>query len=244
MQQLKLNERKRILITGAAKHLGAELAVSLAKCGYDLVIHYKTSELKAHEVATACGGFGVQVDIIQGDFDESSGLEDFIRRYTQAFDHTYALINNVGSYLTKPTLETTYHEWQRIFHNNLHAPFYLTTSLFPQLKKQKGAIINIGVAGLNRQQANSYASAYAIAKSALLLLTKSVAKELASDSVRCNMISPGHLPNSVDLKNPQELPMHREAQYEEVVKLALFLLGNDAQYITGQNIEVAGGYAL
>jgi NAD(P)-dependent dehydrogenase (short-subunit alcohol dehydrogenase family) len=92
--------------------------------------------------------------------------------------------------------------------------------------------------------ADVYAPAYRIAKTGLLMLTKSLAKELAHASVNVNMVSPGYMENAVDLPDKLSLPMHRAASFEEVSRTVVFLLADESKYITGQNIEVCGGVRL
>jgi NAD(P)-dependent dehydrogenase (short-subunit alcohol dehydrogenase family) len=233
------------LVTGGAKRLGAELARTLAEQGYSIAVHYNRSPDDAEKVAQECRKRGVQAQIIQGDFQSVESTEDFLQRYLQQFPITHHLINNVGNFLIKSPLETSIEEWLSIFQNNLHVPFMLSKALAPSLKKIKGAIVNIGMAGVNGGRADTYCTAYHCAKTSLNSLTKSLAKELASDGVRVNMISPGYLENAVDLpSNWTKLPMQRPAALSEVACAVAYLLGTEGRYITGQNIEIAGGVRL
>ena len=128
------------------------------------------------------------------------------------------------------------------FQTNLNAPYQLMKQLIPSIKQQKGSIINIGVSGLNFVHADVYSTAYTITKSALLMLTKSLAIELAPDQVRVNMISPGYLETSVDLPSDlSHIPLNRLGTLQEVADMVVYLLSEKASYITGQNIEIAGG---
>lgn len=229
------------LVTGGAKRLGASLSHSLAEQGLDLVIHYRRSENEAHEVVEACRMKGVKAEAIQGDFSSEESLMDFARRYLERFPETGALINNVGEYLIRSALKTTLQEWTSLFQSNLYAPFYLVQSLSPSLIRHKGRVVNIGVAGLTRHSAYTYASAYMLAKDALLGLTRALARELAPYEVCVNMVSPGELDNSID---HHPLPMKRPATSEEICRAVQFLLNPASGYITGQNIEIAGGFGL
>lgn len=239
-----LNGKRRVLITGGARRLGAQLSLCLAKAGYNLVIHYYQSLAEAEKIAQKCREFNVDVEILYGCFDNLAELSRFVQGYVEQFTDTFALINNVGNYLTSSAVHTSIEQWSALFQNNLHAPFFLTQSLLPLIKKEQGCVINIGTAGLNTGRSYVYASGYNIAKQALFQLTKSFAKELAPYLVRVNMISPGHLENSVDLLDPHLLPMKRAAQPDDIGSLLLFLLGDQGGYITGQNIEVSGGFGL
>lgn len=228
------------LVTGGAKGLGAEICRTLASEGYSLIIHYNESQSTAEEVADECRSRGAEAEILQGDFSTNAEIEDFSRRYIQQYPDTKFLINNVGPYLVKSAMETTLEEWQRIFQTNLNPSFILTKALSQSLKKNKGALVNVGVAGLQAFRADSYSSAYSAAKTSLYSLTKSFAKELAPFKVCVNMVSPGYLENSTVL--PDHFPMGRPCSLAEVARVVAFLLKQES--ITGQNIEIAGGIRL
>jgi NAD(P)-dependent dehydrogenase (short-subunit alcohol dehydrogenase family) len=236
---------KWTLVTGGAKNLGAEICLMLAQQGHNISIHYNKSTYEAEQVAQKCRECGVLADTIQGDFSEMNSLQDFISRYQCKFPLTDQLINNVGNYFLGSALNTSSHTWMQLFFNNLHAPFALIEALVPSIKKAKGSIINIGVAGCERIRADTYSTAYSCAKLALWMMTKSLAAELASSQVRVNMVSPGYLENSID--KPRDLlalPMSRVGNFSEVTRVITFLLAKESSYITGQNIEVAGGVRL
>lgn len=233
------------LITGAAKRLGAEIAEVLASKGYDLVLHYRNSLQEAELVASRCRRMGVRAELIYGDFSTVKAILDFTRRYLERFPETQNLVNNVGNYLVKSTLETSDAEWDDLFQTNLRAPFILSREIIPSLVASRGAIVNLGNAGIERRSAGIYAPVYHLAKSGLLLLTRTLALELAPQQVRVNMVSPGHLDISVDLPfDLGKIPMKRPAKTEEVARVVAFLLDPASGYITGQNIEVSGGYCL
>ncbi len=234
-----------VLITGAAKRLGAEICGQLAAKGYSVVVHYNTSKVEAEAAVNGLRKLGAKAESIQGDFSTIQDTQDFIERYIVRFPKTQSLINNVGNYLVKPASTTTPEEWADLFQTNLNAPAALTNALLPSIISEKGSIINIGVVGLEAGRADTYCPAYTASKMGLLLLTRSLAKELASKNVRVNMVSPGLLENAVDMpKDMSMVPMHRPGRLEEIARVVTFLLEPENGYITGQNIEVAGGLRL
>ncbi|SCC90859.1 3-oxoacyl-[acyl-carrier-protein] reductase FabG [Chlamydiales bacterium SCGC AG-110-M15] len=233
------------LVTGASRNLGKALAIQLAKSGHNIVVHYKSNAKEASIVAETCRQHGVKAETIQGDLSCATSTSDFIKRYSTKFPNTRVLINNVGNYHIGSALNTTPEQWISLFHTNLHAPFALSRSLTPSLIKNQGHIINIGVVGNTKGVNSTYCPAYMIGKHALWGLTQSLAKELAPQSVNVNMISPGHLEHSVDLaKDLNTLPSGRPVHPDEIASVLHFLLDEKNQQITGQNIEVAGGFAL
>lgn len=233
------------LVTGGAKHLGASICLGLAEKGYPVVVHYRTSEQEASVVVEKCRQLGVDAAMIQGDFSSLESTLEFIKHYQEQFAETSHLINNVGNYLIKSALKTDEQEWIELFQTNLHTPFILIKNLISSIARHQGNIINIGCSGVNAIHANTYSTAYQATKLGLWMLTRSLAKELAVQGVRVNMISPGHLDSSIDLpKDLSRLPMHRPGYGWEIARVVAFLLDPASAYITGQNIEVAGGVGL
>ncbi|MCE2983419.1 MAG: SDR family oxidoreductase [Parachlamydia sp.] len=226
------------LVTGGAKRLGAHLCETLISMQQPVVIHYNTSQKEAFDLSEKLKGEGGVVATIQGDFSSVESTLEFAARYNAEFGRTKALINNVGNFIIKGALATEVEEWVSLFQTNLHAPFILIKALTPSLIAEKGVIVNIGVSGLERGP-HTFSAAYTLTKEALLGLTRSFSKELAPKGVRVNMISPGYLDFSVYL--PKELPMGRPAYGHEVGHALGFLLDPQSSYITGQNIEIAGG---
>lgn len=231
------------LVTGGAKRLGAEICLGLAKKGYDVIVHYHTSAAEAAHVVEACRRSGVKAEKISGDFSSTASTERFAAECLHRFPDIANLINNVGSYQLETILQTSAVQWDTLFQTNLHAPFTLIKALAPSLIRAQGSIINIGVAGIGHVRSQAKAGPYGIAKAGLWMLTKTLARELAPEQVRVNMVSPGMLDISIDL-DAVALPMSRPGTTEEVTNAILFLLEPANRYITGQNIEVAGGYAL
>lgn len=229
------------LVTGGAKRLGAALCVALAEQGRSIVVHYRSSRQEALEVVELCRAKGVEANAIQGDFGSVPQVQEFVKRYLQQFSETSALINNVGTYLIGSGLQTTIEDWMPVFQTNLYTPFILSQALTPSLIASKGHIVNIGASGLKRCSANTYATAYQLAKEGLWGLTLALARELASKDVRVNMVSPGLLEASID---QYPIPMNRAGYFWEICRVVSFLLDPASSYITGQNIEVAGGLGL
>lgn len=229
------------LVTGGAKGLGAEICRTMARLGHSVVCHYHTSREAAEKVAAECRTFGVEAATIQGDFSQRDQAVDFLERYKKQFPDTSILINNVGNYLLEKGSGTHLDASHLLFWTNVQTPLLLIQGLLPTLQ----VVINIGTAGLDGHRADTRSTLYKSTKMALLSLTKSFARELAPRGIRVNMVSPGHLPYSVDLpKDISQLPMKRAVQLDEVARLIAFLVDSKNSSITGQNIEVAGGLAL
>lgn len=233
------------LITGAAKNLGAAIALALASKGNPVVIHYNRSESDALALLELCRSYGAEAEALHGDLSSPDSVETFIESYLQKFPETSALINNMGNYSIGSFEETPMSQWEALIQTNLLAPIALIKGLLPSIKNTRGTILNIGVTAVQEVRGTSYHPAYKLTKLGLHMLTKSLAKELVPYGVPVNMVSPGYLENSVDLpKQGNGVLFGRPAYFNEVVRAVLFLIDPANAYITGQNLEVAGGFGL
>jgi len=224
---------KRVLVTGGAKGLGAAIASALSLRKIPVVVHYSSSKKEAEALKSRHPG----LELIYGDFSTPEGTEAFIVEYLARFGDTDGLVNNAGNYLVKSADETDDTEWRSLLQLNFHAPVAITNALLPSLTELRGAVLNIGVAGLGRGRACCYSSAYSAAKEALLHYTRSLAKK-SGLTLRTNMLSPGYLENSDDPPGDSSLSV----PLEEAAEAACFLLNSPS--ITGQNLEIAKGVRL
>lgn len=232
------------LVTGGAKGLGAVICKTLANQGRDVMVHYFDNAESAQEVVRECLAAGVKADCLQGNFATPESVKEFIRRFQLQFGTIRGLVNNVGTFALGSVSDTPTEQWLDLFQLNLHAPVELIQGLLPGLRQNRGAIVNIGMVGVDHGYADIYCSAYSAAKAALWLSTRALARELAAAHVTVNMVSPGYLESSIVKQPAEKLPMGREARLGEVAATVAFLLSDSATYITGQNIEVAGGIRL
>jgi NAD(P)-dependent dehydrogenase (short-subunit alcohol dehydrogenase family) len=235
-----MSEQRVALITGGARRLGAHLARTLAGAGWKTIINYKTSEAAAEALVTELGvGWAIQADV-SSQTDVSSMFAEVERREGRLD----LLINNVGIYEPKCLRGVTPDEWDSALGANLSGSFYCIHAALPLLEAQGGNIISIGYAGLDSMTAAPEAAPYQVSKVGMLVLTKALAKECAPHGVRANMISPGQLENSVDL--PEDLvaaiPAGRAGTLDDIAGAMMYLLS--ASYVTGVNLDVAGGYRL
>lgn len=219
-----------VLITGGAKKLGRVLTLALSK-KYPVVMQYRNSKKEAMELQKIANA-----QIIYGDFSTIEGIHSFVSEYKKRFPNTEILIHNASQYLFGSFSEAPIEKGLMQWNTDFLAGLILARELSSSLKN----IIFLGVAGLMQSLSDTRTSFYTLSKLNLLMLTKSLAKELAPKNVRVNMISPGYLEESID--QPKSLPMQRPAKWEEIEDALLFLLENS--YITGQNLEVAGGVRL
>jgi NAD(P)-dependent dehydrogenase (short-subunit alcohol dehydrogenase family) len=156
------------------------------------------------------------------------------------------LVNNVGIYRTGDLLDYPVEDFESTLQANLTGPFHLIQLLLPLFPKEGGSIVNIGYSGIENLTASAHNTAYLVSKSGLYVLTKSLAQALGPRGIRVNMVSPGILDNSVELpRRPRDqVPLGRLGKVEDVCDAVEFLVGKQAGYVTGVNLDVAGGYML
>ncbi|MFY7804966.1 MAG: SDR family oxidoreductase [Limnoraphis robusta] len=156
------------------------------------------------------------------------------------------LVNNVGNFLGKPTSQISVGEWHEVIDSNLNATFYVSKAALPYLKAASGArIVNFACAGAQNVVSRQMSTAYIIAKTGIIIYTKSLAQELIKDKITVNVVSPGIVENSFDIEEMiHKLPAKRPATFPEINHAVWFFINPDSDYITGQVLEVSGGWSL
>ena len=239
-----MSAARTILITGAGRGLGRAMALHLAAPGTRLLLHYRTSKDVVEEAAAKAEEQGAQTALFQADLarlEEREQLMDEVARQTDVLN---VLINNVGIYDGRELRAFTPVEWQAILDATCSAVFHLTQRAVPLLGKGAPArVINLGDSGAERVMARPVATPYHVAKLGVTVLTRSFAKALAGEGITVNQISPGFLENS-EGEPGSALPMGRKGRFEDILPALDYLLSPGAEYVTGSNIVVAGGWNL
>ncbi|MCM3587152.1 3-oxoacyl-[acyl-carrier-protein] reductase [Mesobacillus maritimus] len=244
-------EGKVALVTGASRGIGREIALELAREGANVAINYAGSEAKAAEVAAEIKEMGREAIAIQADVSSSESVESMVKQTIEAFGRLDILVNNAG--ITKDNLLMRMKEadWDDVINTNLKGVFLCTKAVTRQMMKQRsGRIINIssivGVSG-NAGQAN-----YVAAKSGVIGLTKTTAKELASRGITVNAVAPGFITTDMTDQLTEEtksemlkqIPLARLGEPIDIAKTVLFLASEDSRYMTGQTLHVDGGMVM
>jgi 3-oxoacyl-[acyl-carrier protein] reductase len=241
----KQQSNRVAFVTGSAKRVGKEIILSLSEAGYDVWIHYKSSEREAIELASMICANGRIAHCVQGDIRDRKAVETIMSTIKEKSGHLDVLVNNIGEYKCGPLLEYAVDDFESTIQSNLVGSYYAIHYSLPLLRSG-GSIINLGYSGVASLVAHPHNAAYSISKLGLLSLTKSYAHVLGPTGVRVNMISPGQLENSIDLPVDFEehVPLRRVGTVQDISKTLLFIISEEASYITGQNIEVSGGYMM
>lgn len=238
---------KVVLITGAAKRVGAVTAKALHASGAKIAIHYHQS---AREAESLIAEFNQQradsAIAIQADLNDVASLGSLVEKVAQQFGQLDVLVNNASSFYPTPLGQITEQCWDSLFNTNAKAPLFLVQAAAPYLKKNKGSIINM--VDVHAERPLQQHPVYCMAKAALAMMTKSLSKELSPD-VRVNAIAPGMImwpdegmPEKVQEGILKRVPLKRAGTPDNIAQTVLFLLQND--YITGQIIAVDGGRLL
>lgn len=236
------------LVTGAAKRLGREIALRLAASGHFVFIHYRSSRREAEGLLAEIRARGGDGALVSGDLSSARGAASLVRAVGKRLGgkgRLHALVNNVGVYKVGPLLRFSPDDFDAVLRANLTACWRLIHGLLPRMPRGAG-IVNIGYAGVESLSGTTHNTAYLISKTGLLILTKSLAQALGPRGIRANMVSPGILSNSVELprKASDFVPLGELGETGDVADAVEYLLGPKARYVTGVNLDVAGGYNL
>lgn len=240
------SENPIALVTGSAKRIGAAIAKGLHAAGYNLVLHYRDSKTAAENLTTELNQQRANSAIyIQADFDKIDSINTLAEKTIQQWQRLDLLVNNASMFYPTPLEEASIQDWNSLFNSNLQAPYFLIQTLAGTLKKSQGSIINIADIYAEKPLRNH--SLYCMAKAGNVMMTKSLALELAPD-IRVNGIAPGAIlwpetTTSDTQKILEKIPLKKLGDPDEIVNLVLFL-ASKTNYITGQIINVDGGRAL
>jgi pteridine reductase len=236
-----------VLITGAARRVGAELARSLHADGMNVVIHYHRS---AREAETLCDELNRarpgSAALVCADLLEPGSFGVIVDTARSLAGRLDVLVNNASAFYQTPVESTTHAQWEEIMGTNLKAPYFLAQHAAPLLRERRGCIVNI--CDIHAIRPLRLYPVYSIAKAGLGMLTKALAKELAPE-VRVNAVAPGAVlwPETMDEALRERILSHtmlkRPGTPAEVVKAVKFLI-RDAGYMTGQTLTVDGGRTL
>lgn len=238
---------KLALVTGASRGIGKACALELAKAGYDIVINYAGNAEAANTTVEEIKALGVNAEAYQFDVSNKEDVAKNIDEIVKKFGRIDVLVNNAGITRDGLFIRMSDENWDAVINTNLSSAFYVSNPVVKVMMKQRsGSIVNMSsVVGLygNAGQAN-----YSAAKAGMIGLTKTLAKELGSRGIRVNAIAPGFINTDMtkDLdtsKFTDFIPLKRLGEVEDIAKAVKFL-AVDANYITGQVLQVDGGLII
>jgi len=242
---------KVALVTGAARGIGKEIALTLAKAGAEVIVNYNGSKERAEAVVKEIEDMGGSARIYKCNVADEEESKQMVQEVLAKYGKVDILVNNAGITRDNLIMRMTEEDYDAVLNTNLKGAFHMIRHLSRTFIKQRsGKIINIssvsGVMG-NAGQAN-----YAASKAGLIGLTKSVARELASRNICVNAVAPGFiatemtevLSESVQDNLKKMIPLGKMGSPKDVANMVLFLAGENSDYITGQVIHVDGGMVM
>lgn len=242
---------KKAIVTGASRGIGRAIALELAKEGADISFNYLKNKEKAEELVNEIKSLGRKAFAYQVDIRDFQAVKEWIEKTKDALGTIDILVNNAGITKDKALMLMDISQWKDVIDTNLTGVFNASRACIVTFLKQKsGSIVNIssvsGVIGLARQ------TNYASSKAGIIGFTKSLAREVAQYNIRVNTVVPGFIQTDIldtlneDIKSKllKEIPLNRLGKPLEVAKSVVFLLSDNAKYITGQSIQIDGGLAI
>jgi 3-oxoacyl-[acyl-carrier protein] reductase len=239
-----------VLVAGGAKGIGREIALRMAGLGWSVAVGYRTSEAEAAQTCVGCEARGGAALPVRADVSEPAGCEALVNQVVAWRGHIDALVDCAGPFHRVDVLAETPEQWREMFAHNLDSLFYLSRLVAPGMIERKwGRIIGFSIANADRLQAQPGLTAYYLAKVGVLGLVRSLAKALAKDSITVNAISPGFIDSGTMsarelAERASSIPAGHAGTTADAANAALYLLSDEAAYVTGTNLVVSGGWGL
>ncbi len=241
-------EGKVVLITGAARRIGAVIARALHRQGMRVALHYRSSAAEADALARELNHARPHsAALIRADLQRVEELPAMIDQTVSAWGRLDALVNNASAFFPTPVGSITTAQWDALIDSNLKGPLFLSQAAAAALADNDGCIVNI--TDIHAERPLKGYCVYSIAKAGLAMLTRSLARELGP-RVRVNAVAPGAIlwpEHELDAAGRREIvartALKRQGAPKDIARAVLFLI-RDGAYVTGQTIVVDGGRSL
>lgn len=238
---------KVALVTGASQGIGRTTAIALAKEGADIIVNHISSEENVNEVVEEIKKMGVEAIALKADVSNFKEVKEMFEKVKEKFKKLNILVNNAGIMKDRTLKNMTQEEWQKVIDVNLTGIYNVTKNALP-IMEDNGRIISIssivGISG-NFGQCN-----YAASKAGVIGFTKSLAKELGKRKITVNAVAPGFIQTDMTKDLPffrkkmilSLIPLKEFGKTEDVSNAIVFLSSDKASYITGEVLDVCGGF--
>ncbi len=246
---MKLLENKVAIVTGGSRGIGEAIAIKFAESGAHVAFTYVSSDEKAMALEEKLKTFGVNAKAYKSNAADYQQCEAMVNEVMKDFARVDVCVNNAGISKDNLLLRMAPEQWDEVMTTNLKSVYNMTKQVIrPMMKARKGSIINMS--SIIGMRGNAGQSSYAASKAGIIGFTKSIAAELGSRNVRCNVIAPGFVETDMThyLKKDEaaksfldKIPLGRFGQASEIADVALFLASDMSSYVTGQVISTCGG---
>ncbi|MGO9647497.1 MAG: 3-oxoacyl-[acyl-carrier-protein] reductase [Terriglobales bacterium] len=241
---------KVALVTGASRGIGRAIALELVRRGANVALNFRSDVKQAESAADEIREMGGECLLVQGDVAKKGEAARIVKEVLDKWQRLDILVNNAGITRDRSMRKMTDDDWAAVINVNLNGTFYCTSAAVPAMINQRfGRIINISsVVG----QMGAFGQAnYSASKGGIIAFTKTLALEMARFNITANAIAPGFtstemvdaIPEEIAAQIKAKIPLGRFASPEEIAKAAAFLAA-DGDYITGQELNVNGGYHM
>jgi len=232
------------LVTGASRGLGRAIALRLAEDVSGVAIHYFSRRDEAQELAAAIRERGKLSAVFRADLTKKAQAAGLIKKVEERFARIDILVNNVGPFLVKPWDQLEVADWERVLRGNLLGSYFCAKAALAGMRKRKwGRIINIGYSRAEHLGSFPTIAPYAVAKTGLLVLTRTAAAAEVGNGITVNMVSPGLIRGGA-LPLARNLPESQLGTFEEVAEAVAFCASDKAASVTGTNLIVSGTWKM
>ncbi|MHC3439696.1 SDR family NAD(P)-dependent oxidoreductase [Natrialbaceae archaeon A-gly3] len=233
---------RTVLVTGSAKGIGREILLAMAACGAKTAVHYHTSAEAAREVAETAGERGAPAaTTVQADVTDPDSVDGLFAAVESELGTVDVLVNNVGAFAPAHWEEIDFETWNRVLETNVNGTYLCAKrALDPMRENGFGRIVNVGYASSEKGLVSPKNFPYFVAKTGVIMFTRMLAADTQTEGITVNAVSPYVVENSDEF--PDDLPRGRPAAFEDVVRPVLFFADPENDYVSGENLEVDGGW--
>jgi len=243
MTQAAAKGERVALVTGAVRGMGRATALALARRVSCVAVHYRASVKEAAETVAQIERLGKRAAPFAADLTDEGQAADLVRKVEEAFGRLDILVNNIGPFLVKPWQELTGGDWDAVFRGVLESAHFCMKAALPgMLRRGWGRVINIGYSRAEQLGSFPTITPYAIAKTGLLILTRTAAVSEVANGVTVNTVSPGIIEGGV--LPSAKIPQAAIGKFGDVAEAVVFLASDEAAAVTGANIIVAGTWKM
>jgi 3-oxoacyl-[acyl-carrier protein] reductase len=247
-----LSLRYRVaLVTGASRGIGKQIALTLGRAGLRVAVSYRTNRQSAQKVVSTLHSLGSEGLAVPTDVTDPERVKDLVGKVVRQFGRLDILVNNVGVFEWKTVADSTPEEWHAIMASNLYSVFHTSKAVLPVMRGQRwGRVVNLGSVGAERAFGQAKISAYSAAKAGMVAFSRSLALEEARHGITVNVVNPPIIDDSeLSLEEAERVadarfPAGRPPTGRDVAEAVKFFASEEASFITGQVLNVSGGWML